>query len=58
MIEQAGVIPDFRTPDNIRLGLVPLYTTFADVHEAVQRIARIVDERMYEAIPAERLPVT
>ena len=58
MIEQARVIPDFRTPDNIRLGLVPLYTTFADVHEAVQRIARIVDERMYEAIPAERLAVT
>lgn len=58
MIERMNVIPDFRTPDNIRLGLVPLYTTFSEVHEAVQRIARIVDEKWYEEIPAERLAVT
>ncbi|MCA1554155.1 MAG: kynureninase, partial [Chloroflexi bacterium] len=58
MIERMKVIPDFRTPDNIRLGLVPLYTTFAEVHEAVQRIARIVDDRLYEAFAAERVGVT
>ena len=58
MIERMQVIPDFRTPDNIRMGLVPLYTTFAEVHEAVQRIAAIVDDKQYEAIAKERLAVT
>ena len=28
------MIPDFRTPERLRLGLAPLYTRFADVHGA------------------------
>jgi kynureninase len=35
----AGVIPDFRAPDSIRLGLSPLTTSFADVRRAFDRIA-------------------
>jgi kynureninase len=35
----AGVIPDFRAPDSIRLGLSPLTTTFDEVHRAIDRIA-------------------
>ena len=58
MIERMKVIPDFRTPDNIRMGLVPLYTTFGEIYEAVLRIALIVDEKMHEALPKERLAVT
>src|ERR687893_147017 len=34
LIERARVIPDFRGPDSIRLGLPPLYTRFTDVHDA------------------------
>jgi kynureninase len=47
LIHEAGVIPDFRPPDNIRLGLSPLYTSYAEIHEAVDRMARIVTERRY-----------
>jgi kynureninase len=35
----AGIIPDFRAPDSIRLGLSPLTTTFAQVAHAVHAIA-------------------
>jgi len=42
LIDEAHLIPDFRTPDNIRLGLSPLFTSFVDVHTAVQRIKRLV----------------
>jgi len=58
LIEEMGVLPDFREPDNIRLGLVPLYTSFAEVWEAVDRIRQVVEEERYLRHPAERLPVT
>ena len=40
---ETKVIPDFREPDNIRLGLSPLYNTFGEVYTAVHRISRIVE---------------
>jgi kynureninase len=58
LIEEMQVIPDFREPDCIRLGLSPLYTTFAEIWEAVERIRRVVEERRYLHYPADRLPVT
>ncbi len=42
MIEAAAVIPDFRAPDNLRIGLAPLYTTFAEIHTAIQRFRQVV----------------
>lgn len=41
------VIPDFREPDNIRLGLSPLYTTFEELWLAVNRIEEIVLTKEY-----------
>lgn len=38
------VIPDFRAPDNIRLGLAPLYTRFSDIHRALGRMRDIAAE--------------
>jgi kynureninase len=52
------VIPDFREPDNIRLGVTPLYTTFTEIHQALVRIRTIVEERVYEKYSPERLAVT
>ena len=43
LIETANVIPDFRTPDNIRFGLAPLYNSFVDVHTAIQRLRGVVE---------------
>ena len=42
------VIPDFREPDNIRLGLSPLYTSFEEVWLAVNRIEEIVLTKEYQ----------
>jgi kynureninase len=52
------VIPDFRTPDNIRMGLTPLYTTFSEVHTAMARIKTIVEEGIYKDFSDERREVT
>ncbi len=41
-LRSAGVVGDFRKPDGLRLAPVPLYTRFADVDEAVARIASLV----------------
>jgi kynureninase len=37
---QGGVIPDFRPPDGIRIGLSPLSTSFAELERGVEAIAR------------------
>jgi kynureninase len=58
LIEEMAVLPDFRYPDNLRLGIAPLYTSFGDLHEAVARIARVVRDRRYERYPAERPTIT
>ncbi|HUW96618.1 MAG TPA: kynureninase [Anaerolineae bacterium] len=59
LIEEMGVLPDFREPDNIRLGLAPLYTSFSEVWEAVDRIKRVVEEERYlQYSPGERPTVT
>ncbi len=58
LIEEMQVLPDFREPDNIRLGLSPLYTSFGDVWEAVGRIRRVVEEGRYAGYSGDRSAVT
>ena len=52
------VIPDFRPPDNIRLGITPLYTSFSEIHQALDRLRAIVEEQIYTQYASERLAVT
>jgi kynureninase len=58
LIHEMNAIPDFRTPDNLRLGVSPLYTTFEELHEAVQRIVRVVEEKRFKAYVKKRPTVT
>ncbi len=58
LIHEMKVLPDFRAPDNIRLGVTPIYTTFAEIHTAVMRIKQVVEERIYEKYANEAPKVT
>jgi len=58
LIEEMDLIPDFREPDNLRLGIAPLYTSFEEIFEAVERIRRVVVEQRYLHYPQQRLAVT
>lgn len=56
--ESKIIIPDFRPPNNIRLGIAPLYNSFSDLYETVLRIKTIVETKEYERFSKERLTVT
>jgi len=46
-LKQAGVIPDFRQPDVIRLAPIPLYTSYADCRRVVETLKRVIDSGAY-----------
>jgi len=52
------VIPDFRTPDNMRLGVAPIYTSYKDLFMAMGRIREVVEKRIYKKYSKERSSVT
>jgi kynureninase len=58
LIEEMNVIPDFREPDNLRLGFAPLYTSFVEIWEGFDRIRRVMEEKRYEKYPKQKLTVT
>ncbi len=52
------VIPDFRAPDNIRLGIAPLYTRYQDIYRGIKRMRDIVSTQEYQEYPADPQGVT
>lgn len=61
MIEPIGgspsIIPDFRPPNNIRLGIAPLYNSFEELFQTVVRIKKIVETNEYRKFGLERVGV-
>ena len=58
LLNDMHVLPDFRAPDNIRLGIAPLYTSFQDIYATVMRLRHIVVEKLYEKYSRETPTVT
>jgi kynureninase len=50
---ERGVVPDYRTPDRLRLGPAPITTRFVDVHDALALTRDLVAAGEHHAYPAE-----
>jgi kynureninase len=48
--EFANVIPDYRTPNSIRLAMSPLPTSYVEVWDGFERIRDLVSTRQYEKV--------
>lgn len=57
-LRAAGVVPDFRQPDIIRLAPSPLYTSYLECAEAIGRLKRITLTRTYESFPTAHALLT
>jgi kynureninase len=58
LIERANVVPDFRGPDSVRLGVAPLYTRYVDAWDALDRLRDLVERGEHKRVSAERSRVT
>jgi kynureninase len=58
LIERADVVPDFRGPDSVRLGVAPLYTRFVDVWDAMDRLRGLVERGEQRDVDQARSRVT
>lgn len=57
-LRHAGVVPDYRPPDILRLAPVALYTSWADCLEAVRRLKAVMESGTYREEIQERSLVT
>jgi kynureninase len=58
LIERADVIPDFRGPNTVRLGVAPLYTRYVDVYDAMARLRDLVERGVHHEVDPARARVT
>lgn len=57
-LRAAGVVPDFRPPDLLRLAPAPLYTTFAECDRAVDILRDVLASKSHERHADADTPVT
>lgn len=53
-LKEVKVIPDFRSPNIIRLAPISLYTSFTDVYDAMTRLEQVMATKAFEKFPAIR----
>jgi kynureninase len=58
LVDRMRVVPDFRYPDNIRLGICPLYTTHGDIHMAAMALRDVVVDHVFLEYSTEGKGVT
>ena len=47
-LKARGVVGDFRTPNFLRLGIAPLYLSYGEIWEAVQRLKHVLRAREWD----------
>jgi len=57
-LKAARVIPDYRAPNRLRLGLAPLYTRFVEVHSGLSRLRDLVAAGAHRTYPSEPAGIT
>ncbi|WP_173918472.1 kynureninase [Halobacillus sp. Marseille-Q1614] len=53
-LKQEGVIPDFRSPNVIRLAPIALYVSYEDVYDTVMILKDIMEQKKYKQFKNER----
>lgn len=53
-LKEEGVVPDFRSPNVIRLAPVALYTSYVEIWESVQILKKIMKEKLFEKYENKR----
>jgi kynureninase len=57
-LKKRGVVSDFRPPNVIRLAPVPLYNTYHEIWEVVQRLKAIIDKKEHQRILKTRKTIS
>ncbi len=51
---RAGIVVDYRTPDRVRIGPVPLVTSFTQIWDAMDRLREMAASKSYADVPPEQ----
>ncbi len=57
-LKSKNIIPDFRSPDIIRIAPSPLYCRYEDIWIMVQTLKSIIDSREYQNQPDSTMPIS